>query len=317
MANRPFSDVRRSIGGALPVNHLGFWADLRRRAINALPGSGGEPPLHYRHHLATTLYVGGNRLLVRLTMGDCDLAFFLQADDRLIAPWFALTGNYEVGPTRYFYNRIRSDSHCVDVGANFGYFTCLMAKLCPQGKVVGIEADASNAALVNDNILLNTLQDNASVVHAAASAATGETLTLYRRPFRSGNTSVAAMGRDFTDRMGEPPEEPFTVPTLRVDDLLDQMQGRIDFLKIDVEGAEPLAVRGAAQTIATNPQLQLIMEWSPGQIRSAGFDIGALLAELTGHGLMPWRIAGRSMRALSIDDVSNLPYNAGLIWRRS
>ena len=58
-------------------------------------------------------------------------------------------------------------------------------------------------------------------------------------------------------------------------DLLPKLDGRVDFMKIDVEGCEPLAFRGAKELIASNRQLKIVMEWSPGQIRSAGFDVPA------------------------------------------
>jgi FkbM family methyltransferase len=64
--------------------------------------------------------------------------------------------------------------------------------------------------------------------------------------------------------LGETDAEMFEVPGIRVDDLLCKLGGRIDFIKIDVEGAEPLVIKGARRAIETNPRLQIVMEWSPG-----------------------------------------------------
>jgi FkbM family methyltransferase len=76
--------------------------------------------------------------------------------------------------------------------------------------------------------------------------------------------------------LGEPRSEPFHVMCLRIDDLLSGFANEIDFIKIDVEGAEPLAMRGARQTISANPQLNIIIEWSPGQVQAAGVDFADL-----------------------------------------
>jgi FkbM family methyltransferase len=94
-------------------------------------------------------------------------------------------------------------------------------------------------------------------------------VTLYRRLGRSGNNSIAKPAEDFTALLGEPPSEAFTAKSLRIDDLLPQMDGRIDFIKLDVEGAEPLVIAGARETIRTNPQLRIAMEWCPGQANAA------------------------------------------------
>ena len=72
----------------------------------------------------------------------------------------------------------------------------------------------------------------------------------------------------------------------------------------------------APKTIATNPQLNIVMEWSPGQIRSAGFDVPAFLGELEGMGLRPFMIRKRGPSPVSFGEVLNLPYEAGLLLKR-
>ena len=69
-----------------------------------------------------------------------------------------------------------------------------------------------------------------------------------------------------------------------LDMLLPQFDGRLDYIKIDVEGAEPLVLSGAHQTIANNPHIRIVMEWAPNQIRAAGFDIAQFIRKLDQHG---------------------------------
>ncbi len=269
---------------------------------------------HYSHGSRGT-YVGNNRVLVKTVVGGHNIAYYVEADDKLITPWFIITGTYEIPLTDYFLREVGSDSHCIDVGANFGFFTCLMARLCPRGRVFAVEADKHVYELCRDNIAINGFESFGTAVHAAANDS-GDAITLHRRNGRSGNTSIISANKDFTDRMGEAPSEPFTVDGLRLDDLLPKLDGRVDFMKIDVEGCEPLAFRGAKELIASNRQLKIVMEWSPGQIRSAGFDVRGFLDELTDQGLKIYKIGAISTERISKESLLNIDYLAGIVLKR-
>lgn len=271
--------------------------------------------LEYFSHGSRATYVGNNRVLVKVVVGGNNIAYLVEADDKLISPWFIITGTYETDLTEYFVRELGSDSHCIDAGANFGYFSCLMARLCPRGKVIAVEADQHVFELVRDNLAINSFERIGTALHAAVNDS-GEPLTLHRRKGRSGNTSIITPNRDFTDRMGEAPSEPFTVDGLRLDDLLPRLEGRVDFLKIDIEGCEPLAFRGAKQLIESNRQLRIVMEWSPGQIRSAGFDVPAFLDELTDQGLKFHKIGKSSVEKISKETLLGIDYLAGIVLKR-
>jgi len=256
-----------------------------------------------------------NRLLMKASVGGHLLAFYLEADDRLLTPWFVVSGLYETELTNYFLNHLQPGSHCLDVGANFGYFSCLMARICSQGKVIGIEADQKIRDIAQDNLFINNIHHIGEVLHVAASDCNAP-IKLYRRNGRSGNTSIGFVDRNYTDQLGETPAEPFMVGGIMIDSLLPRLAGRVDFMKVDVEGAEPLVFRGARQTISANPQLVIVMEWSPGQIRHAGFDIGTFLGELSAMGLRPGDMVGGRIVPLTYDDLLNLDYRAGIVLKQ-
>jgi FkbM family methyltransferase len=268
--------------------------------------------LQYFSHGAKAVYVGNNRVLMRAIVANTQIIFFVEADDRLLAPWFITNGRYETDITDFFLRNLRPDSHCVDVGANFGYYTCLMARFCPSGRVFAVEADETVYMLARDNLFINDLQHVAEAIHAAANDS-GDRLALYRRRTRSGNTSIAKMPDDFVTKLGEPASELFNVAGIRIDDLLPRLNGRVDFVKIDVEGAELLVLRGARETIKRNLALTVVMEWSPGQIRSAGFEVEELLSELDEVGLQPFNTAEDP---LSRNDLLGAPYMSGIVLRR-
>jgi len=265
-------------------------------------------------HGGRATYLGNNRVLVKVVTGGRNFAYIVEANDLLISPWFIITGSYEIPLTNYFLRNIVHNSHCLDLGANFGFFACLFARLAPGGRVLAVEADEHVYGLCRDNLMINGLQHVGTAIHAAIND-DGRDLTLHRRIGRSGNTSVIAADLALTDWHGEPPAEPFKVAGLRIDDLLLRLDGKVDFIKIDVEGSEPPAFRGARQTIATNPQLRIIMEWSPGQIHTAGEEPRTFLEDLASQGLRFYDIESEAI--LSIEEVLNITYVAGLLITRS
>jgi FkbM family methyltransferase len=272
--------------------------------------------LEYGAQGGRAVYVGNNRVLMKIVVGGRNMAFYVEADDRLLSPGFIITGAYETDLTDYLLSGLKPDSHCIDVGSNFGYFTCLMGAFAPKGRTIGVEVDHKVYQLARDNVFINNLQGHATMVHAAASDSDAD-MTLYRRTNRSGNTSIANYGEAFTEYLGEPPTESFVVKGVRVDDLATQLQNRVDFMKVDVEGAEPLVFAGAEKTIAAHPNLKIVMEWSPGQITQAGFEISAFLAQLAALDLKAFDLHVDGLMPLSFDEIANIPYRAGIVLTRT
>ncbi len=271
--------------------------------------------LEQQTHGSRATFVGNNRVLVKVVIKGRNIAYFVEADDLLVSPWFIITGTYETPLTDYFLRELQPDSHCLDVGSNFGYFVCLMARFCPQGRIIAVEPDENVYPLARDNIAINGFA-HATVIHAAASDTECE-LTLYRRSERSANTSIVPVEEAFTTALGELPVVPFKIPGVPVDILADRLDGRVDFMKVDVEGAEPLVISGAQRTISRNPQMSIVMEWSPGQMQAAGFNIGSFIDDLRLTGLKAFDLDRDAVRALSYDELLNLPYRAGVVLKRS
>ena len=261
--------------------------------------------------------IGNGRLLTKLRFEKFVMTYLLEADDLLLVPHILANGNYEENITKYFLRNIKSTDHIVDIGANFGYFTCLAAKCATDGKTIGIEPDPPIYKLVRDNIYINNLHDRAEAVCAAVGAESG-TLALNRRRGRSGNTSIIKVADDVLSLLGEPPSEAFEARCLTVDSLLDQMDNRIDLLKIDAEGAEPLVFRGAIKTIETTQNLKIIMEWSPAQIATAGFAIDDFINDIRRYDFsvkIPTHDGG--IWNISLDDLDRKTYHTGVLFEKS
>jgi FkbM family methyltransferase len=267
-------------------------------------------------HGGKAVYVGHGRILTKVSLGQWNIAYLLEANDLLFAPHLVVNGYHEIDVTDYFINNLGNNYHCLDVGANFGYYTCIMGRWAPQGKTIALEPDGRVFELLRDNVYINSLEGVTLPRHAAAADVEG-TLTMHRRVTRSGNTSIVKMPDEALSGMGEPPSEAFDIACMPIDRLLPEFGGRVDCVKIDVEGAEPLVLRGARATIANNPQIKIVMEWSPSQLRDAGFDPSEFTADLAGLGLSPAAIAtGGIGQSLTWDALLALSYHPGILLTR-
>lgn len=144
---------------------------------------------------------------------------------------------------------VRRGTVAVDVGAHFGLYSYLLARLVGKdGRVVAIEPIAEDADLIER--AFRTLRLPVSVVRCALSSHEGEaTLTI---PRLGGAEKTALATLEEQAQSGDVgPAETRTVPVRRLDDVLAGIGMPVSFIKIDVEGHELDVLDGAAETIAT------------------------------------------------------------------
>lgn len=263
-------------------------------------------------HGGRATYVGDGRVLTKVSLPDRILSLLVESRDRLIAPSLITHGHHEPDLTNHFLRSVQPTDHCLDLGANIGYFACIMGSSARQGKVIAVEADPRTHALLRDNLAINFLEQHCEAVNGAI-ADKADKLTFHRRVTRSGNTSIINPSADYIASVGEPETEIFDVTSFPIDSLLDRMDGRIDHIKIDVEGAEPLAFNGIAQTLVANPAICIIMEWAPVQIQWAGFDLNQFVDTLIALGLTPGMLLpDGTARPISWDDLRGAAYISGV-----
>jgi FkbM family methyltransferase len=257
-------------------------------------------------------YLGGGRLLVRCDLDAVRTMYIVDAEDRLIMPNLVADGLYEPLVTKFICNSIREDYHCLDIGANFGYYSCLMAKLAWHGRVMAIEADPKTWSILRDNTYINWCERVVLLENVAITDKVGQA-TLYRREKRAGNTSMTPPHPEVLIKSGEPPAEEFTIECAPIDSLLDKMSGRVDLVKIDIEGAEPLAFRGVSETVRLNPRVRFVVEWSPSQIMDAGFNVQEFVHSIDDLGLRPWILEVNKNTPVSFDELITIPYQSGVL----
>jgi len=146
-------------------------------------------------------------------------------------------GMYEPETTQLLRKLVRPGMHCLDIGAQTGFYTCLMAAATgPAGKVFAFEPMPQSYDLLARNVLENDFGDFVSHYQLACSDRAQE----LSASFVSGMYVVGDIGG--ADRVSMHAE--------RADDVVT---GRIDLLKIDIEGHEPAALRGMSRLLQDRP----------------------------------------------------------------
>ena len=167
------------------------------------------------------------------TVGGVEL--FCDAADAAVTPGLR-SGSLRAASHEGVRAVLRPGMTVVDVGANLGYYSLLASRLVgTSGRVIALEPNSENCRLLLSSLRLNG-STNVELLPVAADVATG---------WAYYSTHVGSNGGliDGGDLLAHPG---VVVPTFRLDELVS---GRVDFLKMDVEGAEGRVVRGATGII--------------------------------------------------------------------
>lgn len=143
----------------------------------------------------------------------------------------------------YLERFLRSDDVFIDVGANLGLYSLVASRLVgPSGRVLAIEPFKTTFARLERNVGLNGAI-NVTAVHAGISDQ-NETVTLTMHEDDS-RISLHRAGTAADNCADGESVEAYTLDRV----LSDHGFERVDFIKVDVEGAEELVLRGAAQSL--------------------------------------------------------------------
>jgi FkbM family methyltransferase len=126
-------------------------------------------------------------------------------------------------------------SNCVDVGCHIGSFLNQIIKLAPEGKHTAIEAVPFKAKLLKKKF-------RTTRIFAVAIGAQNGTCTFVEDTNKSGFSHVK------DDRPGKSNVRSYQVEMMKLDELISE---RVDLIKLDIEGAEIDALKGATNTIAS------------------------------------------------------------------
>jgi FkbM family methyltransferase len=250
----------------------------------------------------------GKARLARRLLGACLEEQNVRVDGRygvkLVTPslrepvgfFLLVDGVYEAEVLDFVFGRLTPGAVVVDVGANIGAFTLPVAKrVGASGRVIAIEASTMVFPYLQRNVILNGL-DNVRPVQCAAFSADRQTVSFYEAPIdRFGKGSLGAQFQAC----------PVSVVTRTLDSLLVEHQvSRVDLIKLDIEGAEAAAFRGAEKLLTgDNPPVVVFefCDWAEESVLNG--QVGCAQRVLKDWGYRIWRLKDMARGKPPLADV--------------
>lgn len=218
----------------------------------------GELRLHPREHNEATIrslcqnaYLGDGTALCRV-LGRYKM--FVDTADTGLSSHLLLDGYWEMWVTEALLGFVRQGMVAVDVGANLGYFTLLLADLCgSSGTVHAFEPNPAIGERLRRTVAVNGFAGRTHVHGVPLSDQDGLAVELVVPRGEPKNGHIVAAGHAG--------DEPSVALTTR---RLDTVAGleRVDFVKIDAEGAEEGIWRGMRAILDRRQPLTIFLEYT-------------------------------------------------------
>lgn len=146
---------------------------------------------------------------------------------------------------------IKAGTAVLDLGANFGQMSIIYSKIAGEsGQVFSFEAQKYVHYILEKNLRANNITNVRTFNVAVMDNSDG--YARFPAPDFSIHPSYGSFGIDPSNREGEP------VKKIRIDDI--EIDKPISFMKIDIQGADLFAMRGAKETIMRH-RMPIIFEY--------------------------------------------------------
>jgi FkbM family methyltransferase len=242
-------------------------------------------------------YLGDHRALTYLRNGQ---KIFVDTRSVDIGTHLLFGGTWEPNYMAAFARQINAGDTILDIGANHGvYALAAGVQVGPKGHVYAFEASRHFSELIRASISINGLDGVVSIINAAVSATTGKAILSFDDHWSGAGHLV---GRPETG--GPPPAldplpRPLALPQkskseevrcVALDDYFADPTSRIDVMKMDIEGAEGLALKGMSKLLERSPRVRIMMEFCPQMMSGFDCDAAETIAMLEAGGFMCWTI---------------------------
>lgn len=210
---------------------------------------------------------------VRVTV--CGAPFRLDVLRRSVSRSVYLGGRAHADVIRMLRTNAKPGMTVADIGANVGYMAVHLGDVVgPEGTVLAFEPEPRNHAILAENARCCRWR-NVIPLPLAVGDHVGE-VTLFVSSTDGGDHRTAACGG---------PRTRVVVPLTTLDALSAARHAPIHFAKLDIQGAEGAALRGASETLSRPDFRGLVIEFWPKALRDQGEDPAAVLSLLIAAGL--------------------------------
>lgn len=199
-------------------------------------------------------YLGNNKALCRI-LGKYKI--YVDTRDIGITPHLVMDGFWETWLTQCLSKIIKPGDICIDIGANYGYYSVLMSTLTGEkGRTIAIEPNPYVIGLLRATASVHS--SRIEPIQVALSDVSGSTTLIIPDNYYGDASIVERRDKPRVSRSR------VDVKTQTLDELARQLElPSVDLIKMDVEGAEPRVFNGMSETIAKNPGLRILVEYSP------------------------------------------------------
>jgi FkbM family methyltransferase len=186
-------------------------------------------------------YLGDHEVLCRC-LGRYKM--FLDSRDVGFTPHIMMDGYWEYWITQFIVNNIQPGFWVLDIGANFGYYSLLFSDLVgPYGRCLAFEPNPQVAAKLRKSISINGFDGRADVKEVALGREAAGEVRFFIPYTEPKNARVVASEDGYDPNNGHV----ITVHQTTVDSICHGID-RLDFVKIDAEGAEAHIIDGMDET---------------------------------------------------------------------
>ena len=238
----------------------------------------------------------GKARLSRALLGGClearDVEVVSREGFRFVVPsllepigfHLLVDGVYEPNTLRYVLERLTLGSVFIDVGANIGTFTIPAARLVGgEGCVIATEASFRLTDVLWRNIALNGLSNVRVIRGATTSSPHRGVVPFFEAPIE--HFGMGSLGAQFN-------VAPVDVPTHSLDNVVAELGiGRVDVIKVDVEGFERDVFLGA-ERILTGPTPPIVVfefcDWAEARLADGGCGAAQRMLKTMGYSI--WRL---------------------------
>ncbi len=207
----------------------------------------------------------------------------------------SIFGVCEFQETELVKREIKKGDVVLDLGSHIGYYTLLFAKLVgTEGKIFAFEPDPTNLALLKKNVEVNG-NDNVVLVQKAVSDRTGP-LPLYLSEENTGDHRI------YDSHDGRSSIE---VESVRLDDYFRGDPVAVNFIKMDIQGAEAAALQGMPLLLERSSTLKMLTEFWPVGLKRFGVEPEDYLKLLLRHRFKLYQV-GKGGNRLEPTDLAML-----------
>jgi len=167
-------------------------------------------------------------------------------------------GIHEPGVTALVREKVKPGDVVLDIGAHIGYYTLIFAELVgPRGQVLAFEPRPDNVKLLCENIKLNKCFEEVGVFQWAVWDKWDE-------------VKLWLNSKNKADNRCWNPERPWRWVWVQTIDLDYPAFNPVNFIKMDIQGAEYRALLGMQGLLEDNPQVKIVSEFSPAMLEACG-----------------------------------------------